>query len=636
MCPRPSAVNLSEWYNIIGKWVAIILTLYALYVSVFGVVRTTFVHRSLFLSMSLVIYFLVLKTLGGGKSLLPRVIDGLLAIASVLFAVYVFVNYGQILGAIGATYLTKIDLAMGSVLLILVLESIRRESKPFFVLTILGIAYVIFGPYFPGILKHPGMNWQRLIYISSFSMDGIMGTALAVASTYLFLFMFFGVVLEKTGTGGMFINMAQSIFGRYTGGSAKTAVVASGLVGSIVGSSIANSASIGSLTIPLMKKTGYQPHVAAAIEAMASEGGQLMPPVLGAAAFIMAEISGIPYSRIALASLIPALLYYLSLMFVVDFEARKYNLKGLPKEELPNFFKALKEKGHLLISIVLLVYLIMVKNYTPSKAGVIVITVALALAMLRQSTRLTFKDFVALLEDGGKGAVSVVVLCAGIGIVIQAVVVTGLGMRLTEIIVGLAGGNVLAILFLTMIIAIVLGMGMPTPVAYMLLAVFAVPPMVEVGIPKLAAHLFAFFFAIKSGSTPPVALVAVVTAGIAGANWLKTAWHAFLYSIPGWIIAYQYVFSPALLMDGPWHEVVLTSSFAAIGVVSFTAAIQGWFIKRANVLERVLLFMSGLVLVDPNQWTSVIGLLGLVVVGLLQKFWPRKEVSVGGIKEVRA
>src|SRR5690625_487436 len=462
------------------------------------------------------------------------------------------------------------------------------------------------------------MSMERLVYLISYTTDGIFGVALGISATYLFIFIFFGVVLEKTGTGDFILRFSQALVGRYVGGSAKTSVIASAGMGTVVGSSVGNVVSTGTLTIPVMKKSGFRAHVAGAVESIASEGGQILPPILGAAAFIMASITGISYVEIVIAAIIPAFLYFLSVFMVVDFEARKFNIKGLPRDELPNIKEVVKEKGHLALSILVLVYLLLIYGMGIMKAGFFAIMSLIILAMMRKNTRLKMKDFIKILINGAIGAVEIAVICATMGIITGVVVFSGIGARLSEIIVGLSGGSVILTLITGMLVTIILGMGLPTPVAYLMAAMFVAPGLIDVGIPVLPAHLFLFYFAVKSGTTPPIAIVAVVASGIARANWLKTAIVASLFSIPSYIIAYTFTYKHELLLQGTWSDIAIVFLTTTVAVIAIAGGIQGWWLRKINWLERIVLIAAALLIVFPYLLVNLLGIAVISIITLYQ------------------
>jgi TRAP transporter 4TM/12TM fusion protein len=596
--------------------VALVFSAYMIYAAIFGPYRTTLVHLAIFLAASFVLYFLRREGTSDPGPAWQRILNWACVAGTLAGTAHILIDLDRILSSWGASYLTTADLVFGTILVLVVLEAARRESMAFFLLSLAGIAYILFGRDLPGILGHPGMDFRRFIYLTAYTSEGIFGFGLEVAASYLFMFLLLSAAMTQTRTGAFIMDICNAGFGRLSGGPAKSAVVASAGLGTMVGSSIGNVATTGTFTIPLMKKAGVPAHKAAAIETVASEGSQFLPPVMGAGAFIMAEITGIPYPAIAIAALIPALLYFLSIFAVVHVEAKLLGLKGLDPSQIPSVRQVLKDGWHLLVAPAVLFYLLMGRGTSPTYAGMVAILVAVAVAMLRTTSRLSFGRFLEIFDGGARSAAAVAALIAAIGFIQQAMVTTGLGPRLSEIILLGTQGSLILTLLLAVVVATILGMGMPTPIAYVLLALFVAPALEAVGVPTLAAHLFLFYFAIKSGSTPPVAVVAIVAATIAEANWWKTGVTAFVYSLPGFVVAFMFVYAPELLFEGPWHEILLAAVMASIGTVAIAGALWGWLQHPLSPAERVIVGVGSLCLVHPGIVTDAIGLV-LVVGGVL-------------------
>lgn len=607
--------------------IAVALAVYMVYASLYGPYKTTIVHLALYLMVALVIYYL--QQPGGDvkRHSRRRMLDWLMALATIASLGYVIIEFERVMNLFGAPFLTTGDLVFGTFLVAVVLEASRRESLGFFLLSILGILYILFGWLLPGILNHPGMDYPRFIYLTAYTSEGVFGLGLRVASSYLFMFLLLSSAMTKTKTGDFIINLCNAFVGHKAGGPAKSAVLASAGLGTMVGSSIGNVVTTGTFTIPLMKRTGFPPHKAGAIEVVASEGSQFLPPVMGAGAFLMAEFTDISYATIALAAVLPALLYYISTFTVVHIESLRMGLTGLPKNEIPNARQVLRDGWHLLIPPFLLLYLLMVEQYSPNYAGMVCVLVSLMVAMFRRRTRLNLKDLIQLLDNGVRQAAKVTALIAAIGFIQQAVVTTGLGPRLTEIILLASEGSLFFTLILAVVVATLIGMGMPTSISYILLAMFVAPALERVGVPTLAAHLFIFYFAIKSGSTPPVAVVAVVAAGIAQANWWKTGVAAFLYSLPGFIVAFMFIYSPQLLARGTVLETLAAFVTATVGVIGIAAGLQGWMgswlTGYFGWCQRGLLLVGSVLLVEYGAITDAIGAVCVVFVFLYQRLGHR-------------
>ena len=609
--------------------IAVAFSAYMVYATLFGPYRTTLVHLAIFLAASFTIYFLEREGRRFKDPLHLRLINWACVIGTLAATSHIVVNLDRILASWGAAFLTTGDLVFGGILVLVVLEAARRESVAFFLLSVTGILYILFGNMLPGVLGHGGMDLRRFIYLTAYTGEGIFGFGLNVAASYLFMFMLLSSAMARTKTGEFIMDMCNAYFGHRTGGPAKSAVVASAGLGTMVGSSIGNVATTGTFTIPLMQKNGLPGHKAGAVETVASEGSQFLPPIMGAGAFIMAEMTGIPYASIALAALLPAILYFVSIFAVVHFEAVKLGLKGLDPSEIPSARQVMKDGWHLLIPPAILFYLLMWKGLTPGYAGMIAVLVSIVVAMLRASSRMSIGQIIAVFDKGARSAASVAALIAAVGFIQQAMVTTGLAPRLTEIMLLGTGGVLIWTLVLAVVAATVLGMGMPTPIAYVLLALFVAPALEIVGVSTLAAHLFLFYFAIKSGSTPPVAMVAIVAASIAKADWWKTGIWSFYYSLPGFIIAFMFVYSPALLFQGTAVEISMAMTMATIGTVGIAGAMLGWCGWPLSVIERLALAAGSIFLIHSGLITDAVGLALVLGSVSLARFRASRSVASG-------
>ena len=486
----------------------------------------------------------------------------------------------------------------------------------------------------PGPLAHRGLSLQQMVGHLFFTTEGVFGIPLGVSSTFIFLFILFGAFLEKTGLGKFFIDIANAIAGWASGGPAKVAILSSALQGTISGSSVANVVGSGSFTIPMMKKLGYHKNFAGAVEAAASTGGQLMPPIMGAAAFLMAEFVGIPYMEVVKAAVVPAILYFLGVFLGVHFEAKKHHLEGTPRCELPPWGKIMKEEGHLAIPLIAIIGLL-ASGYTPMKAALAGIFISIATAMLRKNTRMSFYDIVDGLIKGARGALGVLVACAAAGMIIGVVTKTGVGLKLASALVTVAAGNFMLLLFCTMLTSLILGMGVPTTANYVITSTIAAPALIQLGVPTLAAHMFVFYFGIIADITPPVALAAYAGSAISGGDPLKTGVNASKLGIAAFIIPYVFVLSPQLLGIGAtFTSVLMTTTTAIIGMIGISGAMIGQFYTRANVFERLILAAGGLCLIDPHGLTDLIGVALLVGVGVMQWFRSKKKKHKSIIKRV--
>jgi TRAP transporter 4TM/12TM fusion protein len=562
--------------------------------------------------------------------------DWLLMLASLVMGLFIAVRYPQISYQLAVVTPTK--WLLGVIAIVLVLEACRRLVG--WVLTALVLFFVLYGRFghlFPGIFESRGASWQRLVMYLYLDTNGMLGLPLVVAATVVMGFVLFGNVLFQSGGATVLTDFSMAAMGRFRGGPAKIAVVASSLFGSISGTAVSNVVMTGSVTIPLMKRTGYRPHVAAAIEAVASTGGQIMPPVMGVAAFIMAEFLAVPYSEVAIAALIPALLYYITVFFQVDLEAAKTELKGLRPEELPRMRTILARGWLFLVPLAVLIYLLFGLFWPAGRSALVGVFVGLALALVQRGSRLTLHGFIKLLESTGRSMLEIGVVCAGAGFIIGVLQLSGLGFRFSLGMTSLAGGNVFVLLVLVAIACIILGMGMPTAAVYILLAVLAVPGLVELGIDPLAAHLFVFYFGILSMITPPVCLATYAAAALAKSDFIRTAGTGIRLATVAYVVPFLFAFAPALILKGGVLEVVLAVGTAIIGAGLLGIALSGHMFGRLNLVQRGIFILGALFLLTPAagegilfHWiTDMVGL-GAAVVTLLLQWLKSKSRAVDG------
>jgi len=607
--------DLKGKIKIVISLMAVAMSLFHLYTAGLGsllIMKQRSTHLLFVFALGFILYPLSKKS---NKKKIPFY-DWIFTGAGITVTSYIFLNYENLVRRGGLP--TTLDLVFGIIAVLLVLEITRRSIGPELpIIAIVFIAYAFIGPYLPGALGHRGYSLTRIINQLYMTTEGIFGTPIGVSSTYVFMFILFGSFLEITGVGQFFIDMAFSLAGHKKGGPAKAAVLASGFMGSISGSSIANTVTTGAFTIPLMKKVGYKPNFAGAVEAAASTGGQILPPVMGAAAFIMSEFTSIPYITIVKSAVVPALLYYLGVTVMVHLEASKLGLVGIPKEELPQARATFKRGFHLLIPLIAVVGLLII--YTPLRAAFFSILLALVVALFRKHTRYKPMAVFYALEDGAKKAVSVAAACACAGIIVGIVTMTGLGLTFANLIVKLAGGMLLPTLFLTMIASIILGMGLPTTAKYIVLATMAAPALVQLGVPLIAAHLFILYFGVIADVTPPVALAAYAGAGIAGGESFKTGVQALKLGSAGLIVPFIFALNPTLLLiDVSIPRAVVTIATACIGIVCFGSGIQGYMFTKARLYERVLLIAASLMLIDPGVFIDMVGLVVVAIITLSQ------------------
>ena len=478
-------------------------------------------------------------------------------------------------------------------------------------------------------LSNPTL-WGKTKYIVHYlfyGKEGILSTPVNVCSKFIVVFIIFGAFLERTGIADFFINISNAVVGGFSGGPAKVAVVASAFEGMVSGSSVANTVGSGSVTIPLMKKTGYKPEFAAAAEASASTGGQIMPPIMGAAAFLMADYIGVPYSNIVVRAILPAVLYFAGVFITVHLEAKKEGLRGLTKEELPKFLPLLK-KSYLLIPLILLVYLVSITQRSIQYAAAIAIVAAIAVSAFNKENRITPKRIWEALAAGGQGTIAVAAACGVAGMIAGTITMTGLANMMINGIVALAGNHVIIALFLTMLCCIVLGMGVPTTANYCIMAATCAPILVRMGVPAIAAHFFVFYFGIVADLTPPVALASYAGAAIAQANPMKTAITATKLAIGAFIVPYVFALNPALLfINTTAFDVVLIVITSLIGIFAVSASLEGYLIRNMKWYQRVISLAGGLLLIYPGLVTDTVGVLLVAVVLMLQLLTKKKEIQ---------
>jgi TRAP transporter 4TM/12TM fusion protein len=511
-----------------------------------------------------------------------------------------------------------VDKTLGIIMIILVLEATRRAvGMPLVILALFFMVHAVFAEHFFWIFESHSIGFFELVDYLFMQATGIYGIPIMVMVAYVTLFIFFGGFLLSTGGARFFIKLAVSITGRFVGGPAKAAVVASSLMGTISGSTVGNVVTTGSFTIPLMKSMGFPPMVAGAIEAVASTGGQFMPPVMGAAAFIMAYFLNVPYLQVCLAAAIPATLYYVSVYFMIHFEARKRGFTALPRKEIPDLVETLKEGKQFLVPVAAIVYFL-VAGYSPTMAAFWAITSVFFVSFIAKETRLSPQMLLNAITEGVRLVVPVSIACAVAGIIIGTVTITGLGTKLSMIVIDVSGGYLPIVLIMTMIISLMLGMGLTTTVVYITLAATIIPAMISMGVIPMAAHLFALYFGVISNITPPVALAAYAAAGLAGSNPMSTGFTATKYGIAGFLVPLLFVYRPALVLQDSAVMIVWTTFVSVLGVFCLAGAIQGWLLARLNALERLILLVASLCFILPRYWLDLAGLALLGIALLFQ------------------
>jgi TRAP transporter 4TM/12TM fusion protein len=541
-----------------------------------------------------------------------NLINAFMALALVVTNIYVIMTWKNKILMTGES--TLIDLVIGTILIIVILEATRQSTGLFLAGTALVcIVYALFGPYMPGFIAHRGETWDRIVNYILTSPDGIYGTPLGIAASYVIIFVIFGAMLEVYGGGQLFIDVAYSIAGKFRGGPGKAAVVASALMGMISGAPAANVSTVGTFTIPLMKKVGYDPDVSAASVSVAATGGMFTPPIMGAGAFIMAEYLGVPYLKVCIAAIVPCILYYLALFLLVDAQAVKSGLVGLPASELPDVKKALKERGQLGLPIVFLFAAIII-GWSPVKAAFWAIIVTIVVGSLKKDTRPKLKDVLAALTKASRSVVPIVVTCAAAGIITGVFSITGIGAKLSYSLGFLTGvnGGVLIAGVIAGIIALLLGAPLPPTAVYLVMVPTIIPAIINIGINPVAAHMFVFIYAAVGALTPPVAITAYTAAAIAKSDPNKTSWLACRYGAVAYLVPFAFLLAPSILFIGDWQTILIAIVSSVIGVFCLTIAIEGYFLMNWSKVARILIIPAAVLFMVPGYKFN---LLALVIFG---------------------
>jgi TRAP transporter 4TM/12TM fusion protein len=624
----PTARIIAGCLTVIG----VALSLFQLYTA--GMVAMTAMrHRSVFLTCILAMTFLIKPLYKGArkdKFNFAMIIDLMLIAMAVFIGFYIFTDLQGIFERQGDW--SPWDFRVGVTLVLLVLEATRRViGLNLTVIAVMFLLFGYFGPWMPELIVHKGYSVERIATTLSLTTEGIFGLPLGVASTFVFIFILFGAFLDKTGAGSFFINLSYSITGRFSGGPAKTAVVASGFMGSVAGSAVANVVATGSFTIPMMKKIGYRKHVAAAVEAAASTGGQLMPPIMGAGAFLMAEFTQTPYLEIIKIAFIPAVLYFFSVILFVHFEAQKQSIWGLPKDQLPNIFQTLKDGIHFIIPVAILI-IVLVMNYSPMMAGFIAILAVYCTAMIRRGSRISFGTLIKTLEQGARNAIVVAVACAAAGIIVGIVNLTGTGLRFSSLVVSLSQGIPLLALLLVALTSLFLGMGLPVTASYIVLIILAGPGLMDLGIPLLTAHMIVFWYSQDANVTPPVALESFAASGIAGSSPMKTAFTSWKLAKGLYIIPIIMAYHP-LLLNGTPMAVTKTVIFSLLSIIAFVVCLERYFLTHLTWPETILQGAAALLLIWANPTFNSIGLVLFIILVVYQLIRRKKSAKPQSIQK---
>ena len=607
-------------------WLAIALAVFHLYTGFAGAYGAL-IQRSIHLSPILVLTYLLYPTATNKRFyIFGRLLDAIFIIGSVTIGLYIIDQYHVLTFRDGNPNLP--DMLLGILAIILVLEATRRVIG--WTLPLVAVTFVIYaywGPNMPGVFGHRGYDWGRILQHTYTSTEGIYGLPIGVSATFVILFIIFGAILQETGAGRFFIDLAFALFGRVRGGPAKVAVVGSTLFGTISGSATANVVGTGTFTIPMMKRLGYQPTFAAAVEAVASTGGQFMPPIMGAAVFVMIEMIHVTYREIIVMALLPAILFYVAVFIAVDLEAVRLGLRGMDRSELPKATRLLAEGWPFLAPPVILVFMLMYMHWSPTKAGFWAIVSTVAVSSLKASSRLTPRQILGALRAGTMATLQVALACACAGVVVSVFTLTGLGAKVSFALLELANEALLPMLVIGMVTSILLGMGMPTTPAYIILAVLIAPSLVKAGVPQISAHLFVFYSGIISAITPPVALAAYAGAAIAKAPPLRTGFLAMRIGLAAFIVPFMFVYSPGLVFHGtPW-EVVYSIGTSLLGILAITYGVQGRMLRELYIVERMILVVSGLLFIPYSISANGIGLFLFLAVVAWQR-WRSVDVSL--------
>ena len=617
------------------KIFAILVTLYHLVFASGFWMPETLKHRSLHVSMILILAFAMYPATKKASRKIIAWYDYILIALSAAVPLYMWLDYFNIINRAGKP--NSMDVIIGTLLTLLVLEATRRVCG--MALPILGVIFILYSLMgtkqglipvnIPGIFLHRGYTWQKLMSHFFANTEGIYGSSVNVASTYIFLFIAFGEIMNKCGMGKFFNDIANALAGGSKGGPAKVAVVASGVLGMINGAAVAVVVTTGSFTIPLMKKTGYDNEFSGAIVATGSVGGQLMPPVMGAAAFIMAETLGIKYSTLLVSAIIPAVIYYMGILLQIQMRAEKMGMQGTPKDQLPKVGEVMKEYGHLAIPLVFLIYMLFFSGKTVIMAAFYTILFTIVVAQLRPNTRMSLNDIIDAMVASAKSTVSVAIACACVGIIVGVCSITGFALNMASTIIQIGGQSLMFTLMFTMVTCMILGMGLPSIPSYIITSTIAAPALVTLGIPPIAAHMFCFYFAMFANLTPPVALAAFAAAGIAGGSPMKTGWASVKLALAGFILPYMFVYNTELLLlDTPIAKGIQVAITAAIGVFLISVAVEGFLFRKVNAVLRILCFAGAYLLIDSGLITDIIGIAICVGIVLLQKTMAKKHGTI--------
>ncbi len=606
--------KLSGYWLILVKIISVLFVSYQLITARFGT-PIHMKHLLIHLGFILVLIWLYYPATKKSNQTKPTIMDIGLIILTLVTVVFMVMNHEAFVARRGIA--TTADIVFGAIIALMVIEGTRRVvGKGLVILIMIFLAYALFGNFVPGILAHRGYSLTRVIYSMSLTGGGIFGVPLDVSAGYLIIFIILAALLDKSGLGKLFNDISCAIGGRMVGGPAKVAVISSALAGTIQGSAATNVATTGAFTIPLMKKLGYKAHFAGAVEAAASTGGQIMPPIMGTVAFIMAEYLGVSYITIAAAAVIPAMLYFSGVFFQIDLRSRKMGLKGMDKEDIPDAIDTIKKYGHMILSLVLLVYLLLV-GFSPSYAGFYAVVSTWILSLVRKESRLGPKGLVDMAVRASRSALSIAIALAAAGFVVAVLSMTGIGVILADNIVFLSRGILFIALLLTMVVSIILGMGLPTSACYIIAATIAVPILRAMEVDAFQAHFFVLYFAVVSTITPPVALSSYVAAGMSGGNVTQVSLAAFRLAIAAFIIPFFFIYNPAMLLIADSNWIILWAAVTAlVGTYLLSAGIEGYLMVDLPWWTRIVSIGAALTFMYPGTMSDIAGAVLLAIMAL--------------------
>lgn len=620
--------EMQHWIAKVIAILAIMLSIFQLYVSLFsklGVMQ----ERAIFLGLGLVLTFLIYPTRKGWEGTKKEwIIKSIFIVGAVTSTIYIVNKFDTIVSSFG--FPSVLDLTFGVIAIIVIFESARRAiglGLP--IIALAGVAYIFLGPYLPELINHYGITFERFVSSMYMTTQGIFGSILGVVATYVFMFILFGAFLNQSGAGKFYIQLSLALVGKLRGGPAYVATLASALMGTVNGSGVANAASTGVFTIPMMKGAKFKPNFAAAVEALASSGGQILPPVMGAAAFIMVDFTGETYVTIMSAALIPALLYFISIFFMIYFETKKLNIEPVQDVDIPKLKPLLLKNFHHFLPPIFLVLLMTAAKLTPVYSAVITIGLIVVTSWIRKESRMTPRKILRALEEGAKGSVMIIGVAALASILIGVINLTGIGLEMSSWIITLAGGSLIALLILTMISSLILGMGLPTSACYIILAVLVAPALIDMGLNPIGAHMFVLYFGVLAIVTPPIGGAIYVTSSIAKSNVNYTGLIATKLGIAGFLVPFIFVRNDAMLMMAPAGDIIIAFITSMIGVFSLAAGVQGYLLYKTNILSRLVLIGGALLMIEPGILTDILGI-GLFVSVLIYQWIMRK----GGSKKI--